>query len=238
MLAFLLCLNIPFLDRLGFRPRVQESTKARLQRLYKDHKVKSYENARNDMYNIVDCTNNELYLVYGSTTYDWQCGGSKRPSGTYVNAEHVVPQGFFKSQTPMVSDLHHIFSSPSKINNKRSSYKFAEFDYSECAEHCKDFDCEAGPPPSNPDAYSCLSKDRTWMPPKNDRGRIARAVLYFFTMYDDYDISLVGRADTFKQWNRQYAPDSMEKERNDRVNRTQGNRNPYIDDPSLVDQVF
>ena len=238
MLAFLLCFSIPFLNRLTQRPRVQESTKSRLQREYKAHKVKSYDSARVDMYNTVDCSNNELFLVYGGNTFDWKCGGTKKPSSTYVNAEHVVPQSFFKSKTPMVSDLNHLFSAPAKLNNVRSNYKFAEFDYSECAQHCKDFECQSGAPSSNPDAYSCLSHSRTWMPRKEDRGRIARAVLYFFTMYDEYDISLVGSAETFKKWNRQYAPDSIEKARNELVNKTQGNRNPYIDDPSLADEVF
>jgi hypothetical protein len=67
---------------------------------------------------------------------------------------------------------------------------------------------------------------------------VARAVLYFFTMYDGIDISTVGSVATFKAWNPAYAPGAWELARNERLNKTQHNRNPYIDDPTLADQVF
>ena len=75
------------------------------------------------------------------------------------------------------------------------------------------------------------------MPIKQDRGRIARAIFYFYTMYDQYSIS-VGDIELFKKWNRDYPPLYFEKLRNNRLNVSQGNRNPYIDDPSLVDEAF
>jgi endonuclease I len=76
------------------------------------------------------------------------------------------------------------------------------------------------------------------MPRRDDRGIVARAVLYFFTMYDGIDIATVGSVDTFKKWNLAYLPAAWERGRNDRLNKTQGNRNPYIDDPSLANEVF
>lgn len=189
------------------------------------------------MYNIENCDGGKINLIYGGNTFDWKCGGSKIPSATYVNAEHTIPQSTFHEKTPMVSDLNHLFSSPAKLNNARSNYKFAQFDYSQAKKFCKDFDCQTTVP-SNPDDYSVLSKSNTWMPRKDDRGQIARAVLYFYTMYDDYTISTVGDVNTFKEWNRLYPPNSKELSRNEAINKTQGNRNPYIDDPSLADQAW
>lgn len=215
-----------------------ESMKDKLRRLYKNHKAYSYKEARKIMYNQADCTNGKMYLVYGGKQYNWKCGGTSMPSSTEVNAEHTVPQSFFNSKSPMVSDLHHLFSAPAKLNNRRSNYPFKEMDYSKCKEFCRDNSCTTSRP-SNPDDYSCFGEDgKSWMPIKQDRGQVARAVLYYFTMYDGVDISRVGDVNTFLKWNREFPPSDREKARNNIVNQTQGNRNPYIDDYTLADQVF
>ena len=205
---------------------------------YRKHKTMSYKNARIEMYNNVDCENNQIHLIYGGNTYSWTCGGSGIPSSTVVNAEHIVPQSFFNKKAPMVCDMHHLFSSPSKLNNRRSNYPFKEMEYSQCAEFCKDNTCSSSYP-ANPEEYSCLGKDKkSWMPRAADKGEVARAVLYFFTMYDMVDMDKVGSLETFKQWNRDYPPSAREKARNEQVNISQGNRNPYIDDYTLVDQAW
>lgn len=76
------------------------------------------------------------------------------------------------------------------------------------------------------------------MPMKSDRGRVARAILYFMTMYDDVKLEQVSDLATLKKWHAAYPPSQFEKIRNDRVNLSQGNRNPYIDHPEYVDMVF
>lgn len=236
MLAVFVWLRFCFYSLTG-HAKPQESVKDRLRRLYKDHTVWSYSDARTHMYNEVDCSGNQIRLLYGGNYYDWTCGGSTKPDSTYVNAEHVVPQSLFDSKTPMVSDLNHLYASPAKLNNVRSNYPYAEVSYDDCAQWCIDFACSTTRP-SNPDDYSCLSKAKTWMPRKDDRGIVARAVFYFFTMYDGIDIGVVGSVDTFKKWNAAYLPGEWERGRNERMNKTMGNRNPYIDDPSLAEQVF
>ena len=220
------------------RTIVGETVKERLRRLYGSHKSLGYKKARQQIYNFADCENDKMTLIYGGSTYDWKCGGSNMPSSTVVNAEHVVPQSFFNKKNPMVCDMHHIFASPSKVNNKRSNYPFAEMDFDECGEFCHDNACSSSRP-ANPAEYSCLSKDKKhWMPRAEDKGIVARAVLYFVTMYDDVAISRVGDLETFKAWNRMYPPTEREKARNEATNISQGNRNPYIDDYTLVDQAF
>jgi endonuclease I len=189
------------------------------------------------MYNEADCADDKIKLVYGGNYYDWTCHGTSKPSATMVNAEHIVPQSLFDSKTPMVSDLHHLMPSPAKLNNMRSNYAFAEVPYDDCQQWCRDYTCSTTAP-SDPDDYSCLSKERTWMPRKGDRGAVARAIFYFFTMYDQVDNSTIGDVNTLKKWNSVYQPDAEEKARNERINQTMGNRNPYVDDPTLVDQVF
>lgn len=206
---------------------------------YASHTAFSYKNARIQMYNNIDCKNNKMHLLYGGNEITWKCGGTSVPDSKIVNAEHVVPQSLFNSKTPMVSDLHHLFSSPAKLNNRRSNYKFGEFANSNCKYWCKDNECSTSTP-SNPDEYSCLSNSNVWKPRNADKGEVARAVLYFFTMYDDqsFDISSVGDVKTFVSWANQYPPTSREKERNTLVNKIQGNSNPYIEDNANVNKAW
>lgn len=49
----------------------------------------------------------------------------------------------------------------------------------------------------------------------------------------------LGDLQSLKEWNRNYPPTSQERRRNDIIaGWYQGNRNPFIDNPSLVDSLF
>ena len=66
------------------------------------------------------------------------------------------------------------------------------------------------------------------------RGNIARAMLY---MHSRYDIPIDKKSlIMFKIWNKLDPPSNQEKIRNNIIERLQGDRNPYIDNPSLADQ--
>lgn len=66
------------------------------------------------------------------------------------------------------------------------------------------------------------------------RGNIARAMLY---MHSRYNIPVDNNSLVlFKVWNKIDPPSKQEKIRNDRIERLQGNRNPYIDKPSLAER--
>lgn len=66
------------------------------------------------------------------------------------------------------------------------------------------------------------------------KGNIARSILYMNLQYKlpvPADIMAV-----MKAWNRADPPSEQEKVRNDRIEKLQGRRNPYIDNPSLADR--
>ena len=48
----------------------------------------------------------------------------------------------------------------------------------------------------------------------------------------------IGHLCELLEWNRSYPPTPFEKRRNDRVMELQGNRNPFIDQPSWADEVW
>lgn len=67
------------------------------------------------------------------------------------------------------------------------------------------------------------------------RGNVARAMLYMRLKYrveiDPATMTILER------WNREDPPSKQEKFRNDRIEALQGQRNPYIDNPSLADDI-
>ena len=224
--------------------------RARLKALYRDHTSFSYEAAREIMYNEVDCYDDQIYLLYGNNTFtNWKChfANSRNPDSNYVNAEHVVPQSTFNEKLPMRSDLHHLISSDSKGNNCRSNYNFGEIaDMGQCTKWCKNWACGSSKPSSDIETYSCLFNDGglRFMPVARERGVVARAVLYFYTVYDEYFTDTAtgqtgaGPISLFLKWNQMYPPTQAERERNDRINMTQGNRNPYVDNPALANKAW
>jgi len=145
-----------------------------------------------------------------------------------MNAEHVWPQGFFDEAKPMKSDLHHIFPTFMTVNNSRGSEPFAEV---------SNF------------VYSTNSGSRLgsegFEPADEVKGDVARALLYFVTRYNDrkirdgmdYKDFWVSRVPLFMKWHLQDPPDAAERRRNDLIESYQGNRNPFVDDPRLVEKV-
>lgn len=145
-----------------------------------------------------------------------------------MNAEHVWPQGFFDEAKPMKSDLHHIFPTFITPNNTRGSMPFGEvsdFVYATSA--------------------GSKSDGEAFEPADAVKGDVARAMLYFVTRYHDRQIRdgadyadfWKDRVQLFMKWNLQDPPDADERRRNDLIEAYQGNRNPFVDDPRLVEKV-
>ena len=220
----------------------KETVREMLKRLYGDHNVLSYEASRISIYNKVDCTNNQLTMLYSNATHSWTCGQNKKPSATIINPEHVVPQSFFDHQKePYQSDQHHLFASSAVVNNARGHLPFVELDMNKCYKWCHGLErVKEFPTGADLDRYSCVGEDKaSFMPAKQDRGRVARAIFYFYTVYPEITtMSNLSSIDLLKKWNRDFPPDAQELERQERINQTQGNRNPYIDNPSYVDEAW
>ncbi len=66
------------------------------------------------------------------------------------------------------------------------------------------------------------------------KGNVARSILYMNRQYN-LPVSPEMMA-VMKAWNKQDPPSEQERIRNDRIEKLQGQRNPYIDNPGLVDR--
>ena len=80
------------------------------------------------------------------------------------------------------------------------------------------------------------------------RGDVARTVFYMYTKYlelniiediqNDETTTSMGRLSALKTWHNEDPVDDFELQRNNRIYEYQGNRNPYIDYPDLVNKLF
>ncbi|MDX6770746.1 MAG: endonuclease [Elusimicrobiota bacterium] len=145
-----------------------------------------------------------------------------------MNVEHVWPQGHFDKRLPMRSDLHHLMATFIHPNGVRGNVPFGVV---------------RGRPTYSNDAGT-KGDGRVFEPADFSKGRVARAMLYFYARYRGEAILSNGgprwwdqQIETLLDWNRRFPPDAEERARNDRVERFQGNRNPFVDDHTLADRV-
>ena len=209
------------------------------------NQIHSYSEAKSYMYGVADnqgCNGGAGILTfysqicapgssYRGDAYKEQ--GDANKDGVidnYINAEHIWPQSFFGKLLPMVADLHHLQSTYGTPNNRRSNFKFAYVRPEEAS-------------------YSTSSGSRggkaKYEPCDAVKGNVARSMLYFITRYYDrnirqkmhYQSFWTDNVEMFLQWNRQDPPDAREMERNNRIEKFQGNRNPFVDDYTLADKI-
>jgi len=70
-------------------------------------------------------------------------------------------------------------------------------------------------------------------PPERVKGDVARTVAY---MVDAYDLPWLGATTVFEGWNRLDPPDDTELTRHRQIADIQGNSNPFVLNPELIDQ--
>ena len=140
------------------------------------------------------------------------------------NCEHVVPQSWFRKAEPMRGDLHHLFACEPKCNSFRGNTPF--FDYTG-QEGIRE---------------KCGRSDTDGFEPVAGKGPAARATLYFLVRYPGLIGDTAGelppdRLDVLLSWHEQDPVSDYERHRNAAIAEIQGNRNPFVDDPALVQLV-
>ena len=221
------------------------------------HQTKSYDN----LYNGYPSTDTDNYYekdgsvldIYsenpsGKDPYVYQHGskqcGSYKVEGDCYNREHVFPQGYFNSASPMVSDIHHIVPTDGKVNGMRSNFPFGKVGSA-------NFISENG---SKRGTSASPNYSGTVFEPIDEfKGDVARMILYFATRYesklssfDDNDIltnsAFPGVEDwelaVFKEWHTNDPVSQREIDRNNAAYSFQGNRNPFIDHPEYVALIW
>ena len=158
-------------------------------------------------------------------------GPGSIPANNIMNTEHTWPQSKGAKREPFRGDLHHLFPTDSRANSVRGNHPFGEVE-GESVSH----DCTASQTGGiiNPETGKSTGI-RGYQPPVGHRGNVARALFYAAGFYG-YSISPL-QEHYLKKWHFEDPADSAEVERNDQIEAAQGNRNPYIDFPQMVDRI-
>ena len=191
-----------------------------------------------------DPTNAEnVILIYS------QRSAPKNTSGlsTGWNREHVWPKSYGVGYTgPDFSDLHHLFPADWNVNSARGNKILG---------NCENSDCES---PAHAEASNdTASNSIIFTPPDAVKGDLARALMYMALRYNgelqdvntenltmsecpcQYTYTSPGYLSTLIEWHEQDPVDEQERKRTDDICRLyQGNRNPFVDMPSLVQRIF
>lgn len=195
----------------------------------------NYEQARKYMFGqlFLESTVSGKYLlkeVYCNITVDNSAGigPNKIPNPKYVNCEHTWPQSKFSKNFPselQKTDLHHLYPSNMKANSTRNNFPFADVLGKTTSNDC--LDSKIG--------NALNSNIRSFEPPIEHKGNVARAIYYFSTRYKMNIDST--QAKFLKIWNEVDPVDEAERLRNEKIMQIQGNRNPFIDFPELINRL-
>lgn len=176
--------------------------------------------------------NNVLLLYSGDSRSKTANGGNV---GNW-NREHVWAKshgGFGTTKGPG-TDIHHLRPTDVQINSTRGNL---------------DFD-NGGSPVKNCDG--CKRSSNSWEPPDRVKGDVARMLFYMATRYekgDRVDLELNeqlnnntapyhGKLSVLLEWHHQDPVDDYEMNRNNVIQKWQGNRNPFIDHPEWVTLIW
>ncbi|WP_312075992.1 endonuclease [Chryseobacterium sp.] len=176
--------------------------------------------------------------------------------GVGYNREHAIPQSTFYSNYPMYSDLHFVIPTDARINQLRNNYPYGvgnptiHYNFTNTSKI------------ANSAIPNYAYTNRVYEPINEFKGDIARMLLYFAVRYEDklpsFDYStntnpasdrspFDGTAERafdapyiamLLQWHQQDPVSQREIDRNNAVYSIQNNRNPFIDNPQWVNEIW
>nr|WP_314499507.1 endonuclease [uncultured Chryseobacterium sp.] len=202
---------------------------------------KNYENDGSilDIYSERPTSSDPYNFTPGSN----QCG-TYSTEGNCYNREHIVPQSLFNEASPMKNDIHFIRATDGKVNGMRSNYPFGKVGSTT-------FTSQNG---SKLGSSSSSGFSGTVFEPIDEfKGDVARMVFYFVTRYQSQlsgfsSGNMLGSSafpglqtwelNVLMAWHNQDPVSQAEINRNNASYTFQGNRNPFIDNPNYVNQIW
>lgn len=212
-----------------------QALKTALHEIIDNHTELSYDQAWEALRETDEDPNNvnNVILFYSGDSR------SKTRNGGNVgdwNREHTWAKshGNFGTSKGPGTDIHHLRPTDVQVNGLRGNL---------------DFD-NGGSPVKGCDG--CLKTTNSFEPPDNVKGDVARILFYMATRYeqgDKVDLELNdklsngsapyhGEISTLLKWHAQDPVDGFERNRNNVIQKWQGNRNPFIDHPEWVKLIW
>ena len=216
-----------------------DALKTALHDIIKGHTVYTYK----EVWGLLQYTDEDpkrrthVILIYSGRSHpktDRYQEGSGKDQWT---REHVWPKshGFPDENDPPFTDLHHLRPADKSINTSRSDRDFMN----------------GGTP--HKEVVGSFRGSGTFEASDPVKGNLARALFYMAVRYEgedgNPDLELfsgttaggsphIGDLCTLVSWHDSDPVDTWERDRNDKVFNVQGNRNPFIDHPEFVDEIW
>ena len=215
--------------------------------IIKSHKTLDYGELWDAYYDTDLREDGSIWDMYSSLSHfkpgQNQCG-QYRDEGDCYNREHSMPKSWFNKASPMVSDLMHIVPTDGKVNGMRSDYPFGETE--KPSETSSGGFSKLGP--SSISGYS----GTVFEPNDEYKGDFARIYFYMATCYEDkiagwhspmlsgdkYQPYTDWAINMLLRWAAEDPVSQKEIDRNNAVEKWQGNRNPFVDYPGLEQYVW
>lgn len=209
--------------------------------MYSENPNPSINGAVNDSYE---------YKLGQVTAGGNQCGNGKNYENSCYNREHSLPKSYFGGiyATPMANDAHFVIPTDYYVNSKRGNML-----YGETSSPTLTFSNGSRIGTCSFPGYS----GTIFEPIDEFKGDLARMWLYFVTRYeaklvDFYNLNISGSpfdGSTYNgyqqwiinmllKWSKNDPVSQREIDRNNAVYNFQGNRNPFIDHPEFIEEIW
>lgn len=214
------------------------------------HTMLSYNQVRGDKAKVDVRTNGKIWDIYSAYNYNLSdyCSGVDIVEGECYNREHTLPKSWWGGSTsePMYTDLHHIYSVDAMANDKRSAWIYDEV---KTASWSNNLGSQLG-------TSTNWSGETAFEPVDEYKGDIARIYFYMLTCYMDKNFTQGGKGYRYftysngvcnfnttalalmLKWHREDPVSDKEITRNSKVEKLQGNVNPFVLQPALVEYIW
>ena len=233
-----------------------EALKMELQNIIRtDHTNKGYGFLWTAFLTTDKAPNGKVWDMYsntselGETAAYWfvfienQDKGSGSEEGKVYNREHTWPKSTFGSteSTPQYSDIHHITPVDKIVNGKRSNFAYGEVKQ---PSFISQNGSKLGTPKDNLGANNTVFEVVDFYKGDHARMHFYTSVRYYEdSLFIDCDWASTGARlkpwynEMLYEWNTADPVSQKEIDRNNEIYKLQGNRNPFIDYPELIELI-
>lgn len=251
MISNLLLAQIPEGYYDGTAGLTGEDLKNALYDIIKGHSEYPYTSTSTDTWDILKLTDQDpenienVILIYSgesvNAAQEWNSGNGWSREHIWAKSHGFPPLPGQDPAPGAGTDAHHLRPEDPTVNAAKGN---------------KDFDNGGTVVASAPE---CYSTSNTWEPREEVKGDVARMIFYMEARYRgengepelqvvDYVPSIdppvtgqqpfYGKLSTLLIWNLQDPPDDFEQNRNNVVYDFQGNRNPFVDHPEWINDIW
>jgi hypothetical protein len=212
-----------------------------LRQEYKSNQNLSYAEARDTLYSKIINKSDSLTCIYTSYTIYLDPAENPRQDAFQkgLNAEHIWPRSLGAANTLAEADMHNLYSCRIDVNNDRGNLPFAQLTDNQTQLWYYLAIKTSTRPTTNKERYSRLGQGR-FTPADHRKGDVARAMLYFYTMYESADQDYFElQRDDLCRWHFEDPVDEQEWNKTWGIAPYQeGKPNPFILDCTLAQRTY